>query len=150
MIQKYVIILISWSIVLLVPAYKWHKGAIDSLKNQHTQELALLNQQSRNQEHAYQDKMDKALKEAKQREHQNRIAASNALNELNRLRKYSDKTADSLSKTTRETCNQYGVLATKLLSECSGKYQELAETTDRCSADLRLMYEGWPDTQTSP
>lgn len=150
MMYKYFFIIIGWTIVLAIPSYAWHKGTVNSLKNKHIQEMALLNQHARSQEHAYQTKADNALKEAKQRENQNRIAATNALNELNRLRKYSSKTADSLSKTTRETCNQYGVLATKLLTECGGKYQELAETTDRCSADLRLIYEAWPGTPSSP
>ena len=150
MIQKYLIILLGWSFVLLVPAYKYHKMYVTNIHNQYAQEMAEMNQETRNKENELQAKVDNAYKEARKREDSLKRDISNARNELNKLRQYSTETADNLSKVTRETCNNYGVLATELLTTCSGKYQELAETTDRCISDLRLIYEGWPTIQTNP
>ena len=150
MIQKYLIVLIGWSFVLLVPAYKYHKMYVNNIHNQYAQEMAEMNQEARDKENELQTKVDTAYKEARKREDNLKRDISNARNELNKLRKYSTETADNLSKATRETCNNYGVLATELLTSCSGKYQELAETTDRCISDLRLIYEGWPTIQTNP
>ncbi len=150
MIQKYTLILLGWSFVLLAPAYKWHKMYVNDIHNQYAQEMALMNQQARGIEHEYQNKLDDAQKEAKEREVRLRLSADNARNELNRLREQSSKTEAKLSEASRETCNKYGVLATGLLTECSGRYQELADTTNRCATDLKLIYEGWPTIQTNP
>lgn len=82
---------------------------------------------------------------ARAREQHHRAAAAAARAESDGLRSDIARIRSELSQRTDAAVREYAATAGELLGECSGRYQQMADTAQRHADDVKLLLDSWPD-----
>lgn len=99
---------------------------------------------NRAKEKELQQKVIEAQNEAKKRETKLAADAASARAESGRLRNTIDSIRAELPNLTADAVRRYADTASVVLSECTAKYQELAETADRLDSERQTLIDAWP------
>lgn len=86
----------------------------------------------------------KAQNEARKRENALRDAADSARRESDGLRDDADNLRLQLEASTKDAAIERASAIAGVLSQCSARYQVLAERSDRHVNDLRTLIDAWP------
>jgi Skp family chaperone for outer membrane proteins len=100
---------------------------------------------AREKERALQTRLQDAQNEAAQREKTLRAAADNARAAAGGMRDTLADLQHRLPDITAAACRQTADTALAVLSECTDKYQRVAEAADGHASDARTLMEAWPE-----
>ena len=95
-------------------------------------------------ERAWSDAVANSLKEAREREQKQRIAADNARRTVGELRDNLSALKAGLPGLTEAAVRRYADASTGLLRDCATRYTEMADNAQRHANDVRTLTEAWP------
>ena len=127
----------------LTTGIKFESGEVAKLKNQYATAALTDERDARNTESRRSRNVQEAQNAAAISAQSARAAAAAARTESRGLR--DDLAAARLAAgESLAACNQHADTVGRLFDQCSGAYQELAETAQGHANDVRMLIQAWP------
>jgi hypothetical protein len=117
---------------------RWDKQNVDDAALKLQRETELKNQ------------VAAAVTEGKNREEIIRTLAAGSSNASNSLRNTLATISGSVPSATVEALRFSTTTLASVLSECQGRYRDLAEKADRHTSDVKTMMQAWPTNPAAP
>lgn len=107
-------------------------------------QLVLDKEAAREKEAAFAKQLQEANKNAADREQTIRTLATAAGGANNGLRDTLTAISRGVPSATADALGKSVTTLSSILAECSGRYQSLAEKSDRHASDVKTLQEAWP------
>lgn len=135
-----------------VATWQWtsarYEAKIATMQAQASRDLAKAHEEAKRQYAAMEQAKNEAITQHLQDIEKHKAAADAARADADRMRRNLDRVPDRISDATRSAVNEFAVVASGLLSECTAEYQAMAEEAGRNAANARLMFNAWPRIPT--
>ncbi len=123
----------------------WRLNAkIDQINREHADQLAKSNADALARYAALEKQKQEAIDEANKQAQRNARAATDARNELERLRQQVASSAFGLSTSTCASTRRYAATLSTVFQECVGRLEEMAKDADGHALDSRTLINAFP------
>jgi hypothetical protein len=117
---------------------------MDHMVAEHERQIAKANADALEQYAAMERKKQEAINEANKIAQRNARAATDARNDLERVRKQVTDTASSLPTASCPSARDYATTLSTVFKECVGRLEEMAKDADGHALDSRTLNQAWP------
>ena len=117
---------------------------IDQLIADHERQVAQANADALARYNDLERKKQEAVNEANKIAQRNARAATDARNDLERVRKQVNDTARGLPAATCPSARDYAATLSTVFQECVGRLEEMAKDADGHALDSRTLNQAWP------
>ena len=139
-----------------VATWQWtsarYEAKIAAMQAKASSDLAKAHADAKLQYAAMEQAKNEAIAQHLQDIEKHKAAADAARADADRMRRNLDRVPARIADATRSAVDEFAVVASGLLSECTAEYQAMAEAADRNAANARLIFNAWPriTTPSSP
>ncbi len=143
-------LLISAALLIATFAMGWTANGwrlnskIDQLIADHERQVAQANADALAKYTVLERKKQEAIDEANKIAQRNARAATDARNDLERVRKQVNDTARGLPTATCPSARDYAATLSTVFQECVGRLEEMAKDADGHALDSRTLNQAWP------
>ncbi len=117
---------------------------MDKMVADHERQVAKANADALAKYTAMERKKQEAIDEANKIAQRNARAATDARNDLERVRKQVNDTARGLPTATCPSARDYAATLSTVFQECVGRLEEMAKDADGHALDSRTLNQAWP------
>lgn len=148
--MNYVKIAVSAGVLALacVATWQWtsarYEAKIATMQAKASSELAKAHAEAKRKYAEMERAKNEAIARHLQDAEKHKAAADAARADAYRMRRNLDRVPARIADATRAAVDEFAVVASGLLSECTAEYQAMAEEAGRNAANARLMFNAWP------
>lgn len=125
-----------------------YEAKIAAMHAKASHDLAKAHEEAKRQYAEMEQAKNEAITQHLQEIEQHKAAANAARADADRMRRNLDRVPARIADATRAAVDEFAVVASGLLSECTAEYQAMAEEAGRNAANARLMFNAWPRIPT--